>query len=128
MTHDELVEKVDNSMTKFLWRLKFVRLMKKRRGYLFSLRDLWEFSDYWFNKAVTPEEAVAMFFGRKPRRVKTMVRHFLLLHGADNEIFLVMAVSVEDAIDTFKEAGNNPDDVNQAFILTEVDLPGESQP
>ena len=55
-------------MTKFLWRLKFVGLMKKHRGYFFSLRDLWEFSDYWFNEADTPEDAVAMFFGRKPRR------------------------------------------------------------
>lgn len=56
-----------------------------------------------------------------------MTKHFLLLHGADNESFLVMAVSVEDAIGTFKEAGNNPDDVNQAFVLTEVDLPGVGQ-
>lgn len=56
-----------------------------------------------------------------------MVKQFLLLYGADNESFLVLAISVEDALVTFEESGNDPDDVNQAFILTEVDLPGGGQ-
>lgn len=51
-------------MKEVLWRLKFVQLMKPHQRSV-PLRELWDWSLHWIERADTPENAVRMFFGRQ---------------------------------------------------------------
>lgn len=55
-------------MKSFIWKIKFIRLMRKRNCY-FSIIELWQWSKWWMarERDITPEKAVRIYHGEYER-------------------------------------------------------------